>query len=160
VAFLLLEELPMKYRVLSLLLFGICSFALAEEKPNARQNIESYVAAALAGKVDAASLLAVPGQSPARQKTIEELQTMLGVKELKIERVLADAKTGKAIAVSEAVKLPKDKSVVVFALVKQRDQWLLKDIDFCTADAAKEKLKDFADKNIDAKEIAGDEKKK
>lgn len=126
--------------------------------PNARETVERYAAAALADKVDYAAALAVAGQAPAQKERIEEFGKLIGVKALKIARVLASEKLGQAIAVSEAVKLAKanpdgrDTGVLVFALVRSGNKWLVKDIDFRTEGAAKERLKAFEKKNPDAKE--------
>jgi hypothetical protein len=52
----------------------------ADDKPRigARDVVERYIAAALAGKVEDAAALAVKGKSPAKKKRIEELKTLVG----------------------------------------------------------------------------------
>jgi hypothetical protein len=135
--------------------------AAAQEKPprDARGTVEGYVRSALAGKADEAAALAVAGQAPASKERIEELQGMIGVKPLRIDNVLASAKGGQAIAVSESVKLKKanpdgsDTGAIVFTVTKMADQWRIRDIDFRSIDDAKERLKAFAMKYADAKEI-------
>ncbi len=142
-----------------LLAVGTAAVAGEKPKPNARDAVEGYVAAALAGKVEDAAALAVEGQSPAKKERIEQFKGLLSVKAFKITRVLVGEKKGQAIAVSEAVKLTKaspdgqDTGCLVFALVKSRDKWLVKDIDFRTEEAAKEKVNGFEKKNPGAKEI-------
>ncbi len=136
----------------------------AQKQPNGREVVESFVAAALEGKVDEAMALAVEGQGPSK-KQIEEFPKLLSVKALKIANVLASDKRAQAIAVSEAVKLTKanpdgrDTGALVFALVKSGDKWLVKDIDFRTEGAAKERLKAFEKKNPDAKELPAESRR-
>jgi hypothetical protein len=142
-------------------MFAVGTLAIADEqpKPNARNAVERYVAAALAGKDEDAAALAVEGKSPAKKKRIEELKRLLGGKALKLPTVLVGETKGEAIAVSESVKLTqanpdgRDTGCLVFGLVKSGDKWLVRDIDFPTAEAAKEKVKGFEKKNRDSKEI-------
>ena len=149
------------------LLPGVITSAVADDvaKTTARDGVEGYVAAALAGKVDTAIALAVKGQSPGKKERIEDFKAMLGVKALKIDRVLVGEKKGQAIAISEAVKLTKanpdgqDSGLLLFALVRSGDKWLVKDIDFRTDDQAKERVKGFETKNPDSKEIPDISKK-
>jgi hypothetical protein len=132
--------------------------AFADDR-DARQVIEGYVAAALEGKADAAAALAEEGQSPSREKSINELKEMLGVKALKLVTVHASDGKGRAIAVSEGVKLAqanpdgRDKGLLVFELKKTDKGWLVRDIDFRTEDRAKEQVKQFLEKYADAKEL-------
>ncbi|HEY8504191.1 MAG TPA: hypothetical protein VIL46_06380 [Gemmataceae bacterium] len=72
---------------------------------NAREVLEAYGAAALAGKTDEAAALAVPGQSPSHKERIAELKDLLGVKELKIARAYASEKKQEAVALSDKVKI-------------------------------------------------------
>jgi hypothetical protein len=158
----------MKHVSAFIVLIALCPVARSEDKPrtDARQAVEGYVTAALAGKVADAAALAVEGQSPAKTKGIEKFRKLVGAKTLKIDRVLASGKKGRAIAVSEAVKLTKanpdgrDSGVLVFALDKAGDNWLVRDIDFRNAADAKEKVQGFAKKNPDAKEIPAKAEKK
>lgn len=139
--------------------------ALSAEKPkaaDARQAVEDYVAAVLAGQTDRAAGLAVKGQSPAKPKRIKEMKNLLGGKnQLKIVTVFFSAKKGRACAVSEMVQLTKanpDKrntGVLSFKLDKVKGKWLVRDIDFDTTDKAKSKTEDFKKNNADAKEIPG-----
>jgi hypothetical protein len=151
---------------LAVLLTG-CNLVSADNarNHNARDAVEGYVAAALAGKVDDAMALAVEGKSPAKKKRIQELAVLVGAKTLDMDRVLASEKKGQAIAVSKAIRLTKanpdgrDTGRLVFGLVKSGNNWLVRDIDFATEERAKEKVKRFENKNADVKEIAGKGKK-
>jgi hypothetical protein len=151
----------MRYLSVFVFLAAFGATVVAEEKTatDARRAVEGYVAAALTGKVDDAAALAVADQSPAKKKRIEEFQQQLGVKALKVVTVLASAKKGQAIAVSEKVKIIKpnpdgrDTGVLSFKLLKMKDKWLVKDIDFGTEEKAKGKVKEFGKKNPDAKEV-------
>src|SRR4051812_19551941 len=97
----------MRHRGTFVALAALGTVAFAEERPgaNAREAVEGYVAAALAGKVDDAAASAVKGQSPAAKKRVEELRKLVGAKALKITTAFASPKDGQAIAVSEPVKL-------------------------------------------------------
>lgn len=151
----------MRYLSVIAILAAYSATVAAEQKTanDARESVEDYVAATLAGKVDDAAALAVADQSPAKKKRIEEFQPLLGVKALKIVTVLTAAKKGQAIAVSEKVKITKpnpdrrDTGVLSFKLVKIKDKWLVKDIDFDTEEKAKGKVQDFGKRNPDAKEV-------
>jgi hypothetical protein len=83
--------------------------AAGEKAPGPRAVAERYVAAALAGKVDAASKLAVEGKSPAGKERIEEFQSQVDAKTLKLPAVWADEEAGQAVALSEPVKLANGK---------------------------------------------------
>jgi hypothetical protein len=138
--------------------------AMATIELDARGTIELYVTAALAGKVDDAAKLAVHGsspQSPAKKERIEEFKAMVDAKAIKFPTVLAGKQ--QAIAVSEGVKLTKaqpdgtDKGVLIFALVKSDDEWLVKDIDFRTEESAKDQVEKFKKKYPDAKNVPSKE---
>jgi hypothetical protein len=129
------------------------------ENRNAREVVEGYVASALAGHVQEAAALAVPDQSPAQKTRIEEFKELLGEQALKIVSVHFSDKNGRAMAVSQPVKLTKanpdgrNMGRLVFELTRMGDKWLLKDIDFRTDEAAQERVKTFGQKYPDAKEI-------
>lgn len=136
--------------------------AFADDKPassDPRTVVERYVAAALAGKTDDAVKLAVEGQSPSNKDKIEEFKALVDAKSVRFPTVFVGTTKGQAIAVSEAVKITeadsdgRDTGRLVFALVKSRDQWLVKDIDFRTEANAKEQVEKFKSKNADAKEL-------
>lgn len=137
--------------------------AAAADKPkanDARRAVEEYMAAVLAGRTEVAAGLAVKGQSPAKPKNIKEMRKLLGGKNrVKIATVIFSAKKDRACAVSETVTLTKanpDKrntGVLSFKLDKVKGKWLVRDIDFDTADKAKTKTEDFKKQNPDAKEI-------
>jgi hypothetical protein len=151
----------MKPMSMVVVLLAVGTAAGADEKPkaNARDVVEAYVAAALAGKVADAAALAVEGKSAAKKKRIEELKRLLVVKALEMNRVLVSEKKGEALAVSDTVQLTKanpdgqDRGRLVFALVKSGKKWLVRDIDFRNEEAANEKTRGFEKTNPDAKEI-------
>ena len=149
----------MKPAFLLATVLALSSAVLAADKAaNPRAAAENYVAAALGGKVDDAIALAVPGQSPGKKEKIDEFRTLIAAKAVKLPTVWADAKTGRAVAVSEMVKIAQanagtQEGCLVFALVKTGDKWLIKDIDFRTEDKANEQVDKFKTKNADAKEV-------
>ena len=116
-----------------------------DHKQNARDVVVQYVAAALSGKVDDAVALAVEGQSPSKPEKVKEFKTI--VKAAKIQSVWEDE--GNAIAVSDEIK---DKGYLVFALVRSKDKWLVKDIDLRSEEKAKEQVEKFKKKYPKAKE--------
>jgi hypothetical protein len=158
-----MKRIWMSLGLLSLFGFVTAGFppASAQEKLalDARGTVDGYVSAALAGKVDEAVALAIAGQAPASKERVKEFPRMIGAKSLKIANVLASAKAGQAIAVSESVKLTRanpdgsDMGALVFAVTKTGDQWRIRDIDVRAVDDANERLKAFAKKYADAKEI-------
>jgi RNA polymerase sigma factor (sigma-70 family) len=134
----------------------------ADEKPDdaPRATVERYVSAALAGKADEAVKLAVQGaspQSPARKKRVAELATRVKARAIRFPTLYADAE--EAIAVSEEVRLTKgqpdgtDRGFLVFAVVKSGGRWLVKDIDFRSAEGAKGKVEKFKKKHPDARSV-------
>lgn len=130
-----------------------------DKKADARDAIEGYLAAALAGKAESAAALAVEGQSPSKKERIDEFKALVAVDTLKVVRVQASSKKGQAVAISEQVKLTKanpdgrDTGVLSFKLVRVNGKWLLKDIDFDTEAKAREKIDVFKKKNPDAEEV-------
>lgn len=143
------------------LLAALPLVAVAEEKrkETPRTVLEAWLDAALSGKVEAAQALAVEGADPAKKKTIEEFQAMLRANALKVPTVLVGEKLGKALAVSEPVKVTmanpdgRDTGVMTFQVVKVKDKWRVKDIDFKTPEKAKADLADFKTKHADAVEV-------
>jgi len=147
-----------------LVLLIAASVVVADDKPkvkarNARETLEGWIAAALAGEVDKATPLADPNTSLAAEKGVKKFQKRLGVKALKIPTVYVSEKQGQAAAMSEAVTLTKanpdkrDSGVLSFLLIRVEGKWLLKDIDFDTKERAAVKVKDFPKQYPDAKEL-------
>ncbi|MCH7729520.1 MAG: hypothetical protein IH991_24045, partial [Planctomycetes bacterium] len=126
---------------------------------DARKVVESYVAAALEGRVSDAVALAEPGKSTASTKRIRELPEMLGVRFLRIRTVIAAEKAGMAIAVSAPVKLTKPNpdgqatGCLAFMLIQVDGTWLVKDIDFEAEAAAVKVIEAFIQEHQDVKEI-------
>lgn len=127
----------------------------SHENHNARRVVESYIAAALTGDVEAAVSLAK--DSPADPKTIQEIPEFLNVQRLKIETVYVNdpMKPTQALATSEAVKLDEDHQqpngdrdgYLVFTLELIDGVWLVKDIDFETQSGAEKELQRFLTAN-------------
>jgi len=124
---------------------------------DARQTVESYLAAVLAGKVDAAAALALPGSSEGSKKRIEEYKELIAAKTIKVASSHASAKQGRAFVVTEEVKLARaqpdgrDKGPLLIKLSKKDGEWLVRDVDFKTEEAAKKELKQFLDRFPDAR---------
>jgi hypothetical protein len=155
----------MKRVYLILVLMVVVSAALADDKPkaqgqDAREGIEAWVAAVLAGKVDEANALTDPGEKDF-DKVAKEFKDWLGVGSLKIPTVYVSEKQGRAVAVSEAVKFTKrppgaddpNPEVLFFKLVKVKDKWLLKKIEFYAEAGAKKHVERFRTSHPDAKEL-------
>lgn len=119
------------------------------DRRNARSVVEAYVAAALAGRVEQAAALARGAAK--RRKEIESLSKQLNVQRLVIKSVYVNdpAKPVLALALSEAVTLPKKefpKAVPVtvrLPLLMSEEGWLVIDIDFESDESAEEELTRF-----------------
>lgn len=136
-----------------LCLLGVANLSVAQqEQPrNAWQTADAYLKAALAGKVEEAAAMGEAGKAPGRPKTIKDVGA-LKVKSLKVVR--AHANHQHALAVTEEVADERGrKGLLQLTLVKNEDRWLIRDIDFETPDSAKEEMKQFLDKNPDAKPL-------
>lgn len=127
---------------------------------NPRQVAEAYLAAALADKPDDAAKLVEEGKSPAKPENVKKLKELVGANALALPTVLVSDKGGYALAVSDAIKLPKarpdgaDRGCLLLTLKKTKDgPWLLKDIDVRSADEAAARVKDAKEKYDDAKEL-------
>jgi hypothetical protein len=133
---------------------------------NAREVLEGWVAAAMAGNVEEAAILADQNTSLAKKKGMEEFKAMVAGKLVRILVVQFSDKKGQAAAMSEAVKIAKpnpdgrDTWYLSFKLVRKNDKWILKDIDFDTEEKAKGKMEEFGKNNPDAKEIPAKAKEK
>ena len=115
----------------------------AAPKLNPRQVAEGYLAAALAGKPDDAVKFAEAGKSPAKPESVMKFKELIGADAIALPTVLFSDKNGYALAVSNAIKLPKalpdgtDRGCLLFTLKKTKDGvWLIKDIDLRSADEA------------------------
>lgn len=124
-----------------------------------REAMQGWIRAALAGKVEDAAALAVPGTKPAAENGMKEFRKLVAVATLEVPTVWASAKHGRAAAISDPVRLIKadpdgrDTGVLSFQLVQVKDRWLLMDIDFGTEEKARRKLKRFKEMHPDAREI-------
>jgi hypothetical protein len=151
----------MKRMGATLVLLLVGPGAVAEDRTragdrNARETVEGWVAAALAGEVDKATPLAVPDTSPATEKGVRKFKRLVSGAAVKIATVYVSEKRGQAAALSEPVTLAKanpdgrDTGVLSFRLVRVGGKWLLKDLDFDTTEKGKERLQDFRKKYSDA----------
>src|SRR5262249_37766414 len=106
--------------------------AAQDKNLDARQVAEAYVAAALLANAAEAAALAEPGQSPAGKERIQEFKELVGAKALKLVSVHATDTQGRALAVSEPVRLTKanpngqDKGALLFTLKKVDGKWLVR----------------------------------
>lgn len=138
-----------------------CMAASAEEPKQAdrtaRQTVEAYLAAVLAGKGEAATALALPGSVEGSEKRIAEYRELFAGNT--IRAASSHVSTGKeqALVITEEVKLAKaardgrDKGPLIVKLTKLKGGWLVRDVDFKTEERAKEELKEFLAKYPDAK---------
>ena len=123
-------------------------------KLGAREAIEEFVAAALAGDLEKAAEYAHPDRLPANQ--ITEITEIAKGQNLWIMAVVADDLS--AIAVSSVIRGDHDRTgPLVFSLdrVSQdgRDNWWVHDIDMETPDGAEGELKRFLEKHPEAEKI-------
>lgn len=127
---------------------------------NPRSAIEAYLAAALAGKVDDAATIAHPNTQASHKDSLHELDTLIEARTLKVPTVWVGQLNGRAIAVSDKVKLTepdhgRDAGYLVFeiTLEKSTNKWLVRDIDFDTEERKKEQVGAFKKDNHDAKPV-------
>ncbi len=147
----------MRWNVVGIVLTFNC-LAFAGETPhhNPRSTIEAYLAAALAGKVDEAVSLATEDREASSDSTLQDFKTMFDVKKIKVPTVWLGEKNGRAIAVTERVKITEpdsagqDTGCLVFDLVRSKDRWLVDSVDFDTDEKAKEQVEGFKKENLDA----------
>lgn len=146
-------------RIIAAIVLTMSPVAIARETidDNPRSVIEAYVAAALAGKVDAAVAMTL---RPAIDKEyVEDLNDMIEAESLEIPIVWWGEKKGQAIARTKQVKITeadpdgRDTGYLVFLLVMSDGKWLVDDIDFDTAEKAKQQVADFKKANLDAKSL-------
>lgn len=148
--------------LLIVLTLVLASPAKAQNRDNAREVVEGYVTAALAGKVADATNLAVPGQSPSRKVRIEEFKELLNGKTLKIASVHVSEKSREALAVSAKVQLTRknpdgtDQGCIVFKLISAANGWQVKDIDFRSEEAGRARVEQFIKDKPDTKAVLDD----
>jgi len=127
-------------------------------RPNAREAVETFVAAALVGEGSDTAALAEAGMSPESTKGIEEFRETLDVESLKIASVRASERKGLALAVSQPLKETDDTgrdymSCVVFRLIRSEESWFLSKVCSMSQDAAGQETNTFNQDYPDAKEI-------
>jgi len=137
---------------------------------NARETVEAFLAAGLAGKTKVTATLSDPRTGIAEQA--KTLQHQLRVAKLKVVSVHV-SETGKriaALAITESIQIRtpdpdgRDTGRLVLTLIKKtpskkKEPWLVRDIDFETEESAKEELKRFLKKFPDAKLVQANPKK-
>lgn len=127
--------------------------------PDARQTVQAYLAAVLAGQVDAAAALALPGSVEGSKERIEQYKELIAARTIKLASTHVSAEKGRAFAVTEVVRLTKaqpdgrDKGPLVIKVTKADGRWLVRDVDFKTEEVAKQQLKQFLEKYQDAKPV-------
>jgi hypothetical protein len=121
-----------------------------QERLNAREVVERFVAAAVAGEFVQAEKLARPG-SAAREQ-ISELWQIEGGQDIRILDVYAD--TAEALAISSIRKGEREKAgILVVHLVNQDGAWLVDGVEHEAKDKAQETLAEFRRKHAEAKLI-------
>lgn len=127
---------------------------------NPRSAIEAYLTAALAGKVDDATAIARANTQASDKDTLHELDALIDAPTLKVPTVLVGQLNGRAIAVSEQVKLTepdhgRDTGYLVFQIILEQstNKWLVIDIDFDTEQRKKEQVEAFKKDHSDAKSV-------
>ena len=123
-------------------------------KRGARDAVETFIAAAMAGDFEKARQFADPNKLPANQ--IADLNEIAKGQNLWIMAVLADEFD--AIAVSSVIRGDHDRiGPLVFFLDRKpqdrRDNWWVHDIDMETPDGAEVELKQFLEKHPKAKNV-------
>jgi hypothetical protein len=150
-----------------LVLLVVSSAVLADDKPkvqggNAREAMEGWVAAVLAGKVGEADALVVPSEKDfIGEKNVKAFKELLGVTSLKVTMVCVSDKDGRAVGVSEVVKFTKrppgadgkNPDVLFFKFVRMKDKWLLRKIEFYPEAGAKKHVERFRTDYPDAQEL-------
>ena len=127
------------------LALNVVAFAGDTPHDKPRSTIEAYLAAALAGKVDEAVSLATEDNEASSDSTLQDFQAMFDVKKIKVPTDWMGEKNGRAIAVTEQVKITEpnpdgqDTGRLVFDLVKAKDKWRVDTVGFDTDEKAKEK---------------------
>jgi hypothetical protein len=106
--------------------------------PDARQTVEKFLAAALAGRTKEAAALGEPGKSYDREAKIKEFEGLnVYGKKLTVARVLADEQA--ALAITEKVVETKkgQEGLLSIRLIKKDKRWLIRDVDFGEKSATK-----------------------
>jgi hypothetical protein len=137
-----------------------------EPQANARTCVRTFLAAALAGKVDEAVALADGSRLPAAQ--IRQLGDRIKAKKLTLVSVLA-SETGPrkgALAITESVQLARpdpdgrDTGKLAISLAKRDDRgWLVQDIDFESEESLKGEVDRFLEDFPDAQPVPEEPKK-
>ena len=116
------------------------------ESPNARQTVEAFLDAAIAGKVEDALANATISENK-----VKDFQKA-GIKRVDISIVLAD--DSEALTISEPIDLDKEgKGHMLLYLLKKDGRWKVRDIDFEPAEKAIRKQRDFLESHPEAKAV-------
>ncbi len=141
--------------------FGFAQADDPKKERDPRQTVEAYLGAVVAGKMEEAAALAIPNQKPESKKRAEGLKELVGKKHIPLVSVYASESGGRAIALSEFVRLAKpnfdgqDQGRLVITLNKRDADWLIRDIDLVGEDRGKDRMSDFPQRYADAKEVRG-----
>jgi hypothetical protein len=119
---------------------------VGREKPDARQTVEAFLDAAIAGKVEQAL-----GNATISENKVKDFQKA-GIKRVDISIVLAD--DSEALTISEPIELDKEgKGHMLLYLLKKDGRWKVRDIDFEPAEKAIRKQRDFLESHPEAKAV-------
>ena len=140
---------------------GLNVVAFADEKPydNPRSTIEAYLAAALSGHLDEAVSLATEDKEVSSRSKLQDFKTMFDVKKIKVPTIWMGEKNGRAIAVTEEVKINEpnpdgqDTGRLVFDLVKIKNKSRVDTVGFYTDQSTKEEIEEFKKTNLDARSL-------
>jgi prepilin-type processing-associated H-X9-DG protein len=124
--------------------------AVVQERLNAREVVERFVAAAVAGEFVQAEKFARPG-SAAREQ-IAELWQIEGGQDIRIVGVYAD--TAEALAISSVLKGEREEATIVVHLVNHDGAWLVDAVEHEAKAKAQETLAEFRREHPEAKMIA------
>jgi hypothetical protein len=126
-----------------------------EAQKDPRRVVEAYLGAALAGRVEEAMALGEPGKSPSRKKAVENLKS-LGLKQVVMGKVYADAEEGIAITEPVSVNGGPRRPLIVWVLIRD-GRWMIHEVSMDTEAKAEELRKAWLIGHRDAKEIKGKE---
>lgn len=151
----------MNGRIISgvLVVLALMAPAPAEERSaNPREVTAKYLKAVQAGKVDEAAALAVRGSTEGSKKRVNEYKERFGKDPIKMSRVFAGKKE-RSIAVSEAIKIKKEKpdepdaGYLVIKLSKIDGMWLVKDVDLKDIAGVNKAIESFKKQNGEIEEV-------
>lgn len=128
----------------------------ATSRPNAREAVEAFVAAALVGETSDTTVLARSGMSPEAMKGINEFRETLDAKPLEIASVRMSGRKRVALAVSRPLEHTGSNLVwcAVFRLIRSEEGWFLRQVSSMSEDGAGQLIDKYNRIYPDAEEIA------